>query len=342
MNSRGSLLPQPPSPNTTSTDSPSTSATPPASILPVAVTETTPSSPTSPSQSVSLPTPEQPSSPPASSPGLPEILGRGHRHKTPSILLKDYVTHSAQHDNKLSHALSSPDLGPPQTVSSMTPNPISSYVTDRIFSVKHQAFMASIIHDDVPKSYREAAKLKIWGDAMQKEVTAFEDTDTWTVTTLPPGKKALGNQWLYSNKYNADGTLERPKARLVVLGNHQTKGEDFTETFAHVAKLASVRFILKLAAVKNWFVHQMDVTNAFLHGDLDEEIYMKLPQGFVCSDPTKVCRLKKFLYGLRQAPRCWYSKLIRRFLTSVFLMITLTSPCSLKYEVRFVYHTSIC
>lgn len=87
------------------------------------------------------------------------------------------------------------------------------------------------------------------------------------------------------------------------------ESEDFSDTFAPVAKLTTVRIILKLAAMKNWIVHQMDVSNTFLHGDLDEEIYIKLPQGFTCSDPTKVLRLKKSLYGLRQAPRCWYSKL---------------------------------
>lgn len=245
----------------------------------------------------------------SSSPGLPEILGRGLRNKTPSILLKDYVTHSALCENKLSHDLSLPDQGPQQTVSGITPYPISSYVSDHLFSDSHRAYMAAIIQNEVPRSYKEAAKSKIWNDAMGKEVHAFEITNTWDVTTLPPGKKALGNKWLYTNKYNADGTLERPKARLVVLGNHQTEGEDYTETFAPVAKLATVRIILKLAATNGWLVDQMDVHNAFLHGDLEEEIYMKLPQGFTCSDPTKVCRLKKSLYGLKQAPRCWYAKL---------------------------------
>lgn len=231
--------------------------------------------------------------------------------KTPSILLKDYVSHSAQttDNNKLSHALSSTDLGPQRTSSGITPYPISSYVSDELFTDKHRVFMATIIADDPPRSFKEAVKLKIWCDAMGKEIDAFDATNTWDITMLPPGKKALSNQWLYTNKYNADGTLERPKARLVVLGNHQTEGEDFNETFAPVAKLASVRFILKLAAALNWYVHQMDVHNAFLHGDLEEEIYMKLPQGFTCSDPTKVCRLKKSLYGLRQAQRCWYAKL---------------------------------
>lgn len=87
--------------------------------------------------------------------------------------------------------------------------------------------------------------------AMSDEVQAFEITDTWDVTTLPPGKKALGTQWIYTNKYNADDTLGRRKARLVVLGNNQTKGEDLNETFSPVAKLATVRIILRLAASKN-------------------------------------------------------------------------------------------
>lgn len=154
--------------------------------------------------------------------------------------------------------------------------------------------------------------------AMSDEVQAFEITDTWDVTTLPLGKKALGNQWIYTNKYNADSTLGRRKACLVVLGNNQTKGEDFNETFSPVAKLATVRIILKLAASKNWLIHQMDVSNTIIHGDFEEEIYMKLPQGFKCSDPTKVCRLKKSLYGLRQTPQCWYSKLTTTLLNFGF------------------------
>lgn len=126
------------------------------------------------------------------SPDIREIFGRGQLH-TKSILLKDYVSHSAQNENKPSHEISSPDLGLSQTVSDTTPYPISSYVTDQIFSVKHQAFMSALIHDDALKSYHEAAKLKIWGDAMHKEVDAFEITNTWDVTTLPPGIKE--NSW---------------------------------------------------------------------------------------------------------------------------------------------------
>ena len=94
------------------------------------------------------------------------------------------------------------------------------------------------------------------------------------------------------------------------------KGRDFKETFAPVAKMTTVRSLLRVVAGKGWIVHQMDVHNAFLHGDLTEEVYMRLPQGFKTDDPNKVCRLHKAIYGLRQAPRCWFSKLtdaLKRF-----------------------------
>lgn len=97
---------------------------------------------------------------------------------------------------------------------------------------------------------------------------------------LPPEKVALHNMWVYRIKYHADGTIERYKARLVVLGNHQIKGKDFEETFALVAKMTAVRGLLRIVTAQNWEVHQMDVHNSFLHGDLHEEVYMKLSQFF--------------------------------------------------------------
>ena len=93
------------------------------------------------------------------------------------------------------------------------------------------------------------------------------------------------------------------------MGNKQVEGENYNETFAPVIKMTTVRMFLRLVAANQWEVFQMDVNNAFLHGDLEEEVYMKLPPGFRHSHPNKVCRLRKSLYGLKQAPRCWFKKL---------------------------------
>jgi len=144
---------------------------------------------------------------------------------------------------------------------------------------------------------------------MASEISALEANHTWDLRPLPPGTKALGCKCVYKIKYHADGSVERFKARLVVLGNHQVEGEDFHETFAPVAKMVTVRTLLTLAGAKGWSLHQMNIHNAFLHGDLREDIYMKVPPGFQTPQPNMVCKLRKSLYGLRQAPRQWFSKL---------------------------------
>jgi len=122
----------------------------------------------------------------------------------------------------------------------------------------------------------------------------------WEIDDLPPNKKALGCKWVYEIKYHSDDTMERFKARLVIFGNHQVARIDYTKTFAPVAKMTTMRVFLAVAVAKNWEVHQMDVHNAFLHGDLQEEVYMKLTLGFQVSIPGKMCRLKKSLYGLKR------------------------------------------
>ena len=125
-----------------------------------------------------------------------------------------------------------------------------------------------------------------------------------------PGKRALVSQLVYHNKYDPNGLLNRCKSRLVVMGNHQQECIEYTETFAPVAKMVTICAFHAIAASKHWELHQMDVQNAFFHGDLEEEVYMKLPPGFGASDSNLVCRLCKSLYGLKQAPRCWFAKLV--------------------------------
>lgn len=126
---------------------------------------------------------------------------------------------------------------------------------------------------------------------MSTEVVALDCERTWDITTLPPWKKAIRSKWVYKLKFNTDGIVERYKARLVCLGNHQVKGEDYDETFAPVGKMSTVRTLLEVLVAKEWEVHQMDVHNAFLHGDLEEEeVYMKLPPAFHTDDPNKVYR----------------------------------------------------
>lgn len=138
-----------------------------------------------------------------------------------------------------------------------------------------------------------------WREAMQKEINALEDNETWVMEELLPGKSALGCKWIYKVKYHADDMIEKLEAGLVVFGNHQVKGIDYNETFALVAKMVTIRAFLVVAAAKNWELHQMDVHSTFLHGDLDEDVYMKLPPGFSAGEPGMVYRLKNIsLYGL--------------------------------------------
>eukprot|EP00253_Pinus_taeda_P035139 PITA_35139 len=143
---------------------------------------------------------------------------------------------------------------------------------------------------------------------MEEEYNSLLENQTWDLVPLPSGRKLVPCKWVYRTKSAANGQITRRKARLVAKGFQQVHGIDYDETFAPVAKMDSIRLTLAIAAAQRWEVHQMDVKNAFLHGDLSEEIYMEQPHGFI-QDSSLVCRLKKSLYGLKQAPRAWYTKM---------------------------------
>lgn len=142
------------------------------------------------------------------------------------------------------------------------------YMSCDNFSVQHRRFLAVVSAEKEPKNFSVAVKDPRWRTTMQQEIQALEDNHTWTVCSLPANKKALGCKWVYKIKHRSDGTIERFKARLVILGNHQVEGIDYNETFAPVAKMVTVRIVLAVAAAKKWELHQMDVDNAFLHGEL--------------------------------------------------------------------------
>ncbi|KAK9157848.1 hypothetical protein Scep_004422 [Stephania cephalantha] len=152
-----------------------------------------------------------------------------------------------------------------------------------------------------PSSYREAGTDPNWQEAMTDELCALEKTHTWDLVDLPIGKTPIGCKWVYKIKTHFDGSVERYKALLVA------KGIGYEETFAPMARLTSVRSLLVVAIIKTWSLFQMDVKNAFLNGDLEEEVYMRPPPGYAQS-PNQVCLLRQALYGLKQAPRAWFVK----------------------------------
>ncbi|CAL2270719.1 unnamed protein product [Prunus armeniaca] len=162
---------------------------------------------------------------------------------------------------------------------------------------------------DEPSRYRVARYSPEWVNAMQEEISALNTQGTWTLVPPPPGVNIVGSKWIYKVKRNSDGSVSRYKARLVAQGFSQTQGFDYSETFSPVVRHMTVQLILSLAAMHGWQLRQLDVKNTFLHGDLEEEVYMKQPQGFEDSThPQYVCKLRKSLYGLKQAPRAWNAK----------------------------------
>jgi hypothetical protein len=142
---------------------------------------------------------------------------------------------------------------------------------------------------------------------MVEEMDALDKNEAWDIVELPTGRKYVGSKWFFKKKFNAQAKVEKYKAWLVAKRYFRVEGIDFGEIFSPVAKLTSIRFILSIDVAFDLEVEQMDVKIAFLHGDLEEEIYMKQPEGFAVKEKKElVCKLKKSLYGLKQSPRMWY------------------------------------
>jgi hypothetical protein len=148
-----------------------------------------------------------------------------------------------------------------------------------------------------------------WRSAINVELSALSDNNTWTLVNLPSNKRAIGCKWVFKLKLHADGSVERYKARLVAKGFTQTEGIDYLDTFSPVVKMTTIRVLMSIAASQNWPLFQLDVNTAFLHGDLSKEVYMKPPPGLHLSHPNLVCKLQRSVYGLKQASRQWNTKL---------------------------------
>lgn len=171
------------------------------------------------------------------------------------------------------------------------------------FSNAHRSYLATITKIVEPRYFYEVVK------NMAKEIEALELNKTWIIKDLPPGKKSINCKQVYKVKCNSDGSIERYMARLVIQGDEQIEGFDYRKTFALVTNMVSVRCFLSVAIAKGQELHQMDVNNVFLHGDPDKEVYMTFPSGFKVPNSKKVCRLRKSLYVLKQAPQQWFAKL---------------------------------
>ena len=173
------------------------------------------------------------------------------------------------------------------------------------------AYYMLLTEDGEPQCYSEAVQVDDsvkWKSAMEEEMNSLQKNETWSLTELPAGKKALQNKWVFRIKEEHDGS-KRYKARLVAKGYQQKKGIDYNDIFSPVVKMTTIRIVLSIVAAEELHLEQLDVKTAFLHGDLEEDIYMVQPEGFqVAGKENLVCKLIKSLYGLKQAPRRWYLK----------------------------------
>ncbi|GJS67280.1 retrovirus-related pol polyprotein from transposon TNT 1-94 [Tanacetum coccineum] len=151
----------------------------------------------------------------------------------------------------------------------------------------HIAFLANVFAHSEPHNYKQAMIDKGWVEAINKELQALEKNNTWELTTLPAGHKPITLKWVFKIKYYPDGSLDKLKARLVVRDFNQKEGLDYKHTFSPVAKLATVKVLVALATAKEWDLHQLDINNAFIHGYIDEEIYMVPPEGYTKAAPNQ-------------------------------------------------------
>ncbi|GJR37539.1 zinc finger, CCHC-type containing protein [Tanacetum coccineum] len=205
-------------------------------------------------------------------------------------------------------------------------------VTKEVVTQQHEPELRKGKRNKTPKNFGPEFKIYLiegtrdedvafWKEAINDEVDSIMGNNTWVLADLPSGCKPLGCKWIFKRKLKVDGTIEKFKARLVIQGFKQKSGIDYFDTYAPVARISTIRLLIAMASIHNLIIHQMDVKTAFLNGDLDEEVYMNQPQGFIMpGNENKVCKLIKSLYGLKQAPKQWHQKFDEVVLSNGYLL----------------------
>ncbi|KAJ0844517.1 putative RNA-directed DNA polymerase [Helianthus annuus] len=281
--------------------------------------------------------------PPETPSSTPTVTPTSTPHSTPPD-----SPSTSQHDPTPAPHHSSTTTGPPTPIPNPPPIPSHPMITrakSGIFKPRHRVDLAITEHIPLhralfastdPKTFIKAAKEEKWLHAMELEFNALQRNNTWTLVPRPSNANVVGSKWFFRTKFHSDGSIERHKARLVAQGFTQVPGLDYSHTFSPVVKAATVRTVLALAVINRWNLHQLDVNNAFLHGHLNEQVYMEQPKGFIDPRfPSYVCKLNKAIYGLKQAPRAWFHRL------SVFLT-NYGFVCSRADPSLFVLHRDSC
>ena len=243
-----------------------------------------------------------------------------------NVLELDLDDGSETEENEERIEIRSPPRQPPPRRSDRERRPTDFY-GDRVHLTIHQE----------PTSFNEARsspEKDQWSRAMDREMESLRTNEVWELTTLPPGKRAVGSKWVYKVKTGGDGAVERYKARLVAQGFNQRQGADYDETFCPVVRMESFRTLVALSTQHNLELHHVDVTTAFLNGVLEEEVFMRQPEGYTKPEEEHlVCKLSKSIYGLKQSPRCWNTALHAHLVKMNFEQLH-SDPCIYKSKTE--------